>query len=65
MSNMKSVDHETDRKMHDIIFNDFAAQTVIAILHRREELHYFDRVVVIDGGKIVSAAKPDAAVLKT
>ena len=42
-----SVDNNTDRKMHDIIFDEFAEQTVVAILHRREQLHRFDRVAVI------------------
>ncbi|KAF4634157.1 hypothetical protein G7Y89_g3952 [Cudoniella acicularis] len=56
-----SVDQETDRKMHDIIFEDFADQTVIAILHRREELYRFDRVVVVDRGRIVSSGKPGLA----
>ncbi|KAL3421008.1 hypothetical protein PVAG01_07453 [Phlyctema vagabunda] len=53
-----NVDHETDKKMHDIIFNDFADQTVIAILHRREELHRFDRVALIEKGKVVSIGEP-------
>ena len=36
-----SVDNNTDRKVHGIIF---AEQTVVAILHRGEQLHRFDRV---------------------
>lgn len=52
-----SVDVETDKKMHEVIFNDFEGQTVIAILHRREQLHRFDRVVVMDNGRVVSVGK--------
>ncbi|EKG10418.1 Putative ABC transporter protein [Macrophomina phaseolina MS6] len=52
-----NVDVETDKKMHEVIFNDFEGQTVIAILHRREQLHRFDRVVVMDNGRVVSVGK--------
>ena len=59
-----SVDYETDKKMHDMIFEDFAGQTVIAILHRRDELHRFDRVVVVDQGRVVSVGKPGVVKLE-
>jgi len=60
-----SVDNNTDRKMHDIIFDEFAEQTVVAILHRREQLHRFDRVAVIENGKLVSIGKPSNVNLET
>ena len=49
-----SVDNNTDRKMHDIIFDEFAEQTVVAILHRREQLPRFDRVAAIETGSLLS-----------
>ena len=48
----------TDQKMHDLIFEHFAGQTVVAILHRREQLHRFDRVALIDAGKLVRVGRP-------
>jgi ABC-type transport system involved in cytochrome bd biosynthesis fused ATPase/permease subunit len=44
--------------MHDIIFDGSAEQTVVAILYRREQLHCFDRVAVIENGKLVGIRKP-------
>lgn len=58
-----SVDVETDRKMHEILFDEFDKQTVVAILHRREHLHRFDRIVVMADGKIVSVGKHDEVVM--
>ena len=59
------IDSNTDRKMHDIIFDEFAEQTVVAILHRREQLHRFDRVAVIENGKLVSIGKSSDVNLET
>ena len=59
------VDNNTDRKMHDIIFDEFAEQTVVAILHRREQLHRFDCVAVIENRKFVSIGKSSDINLET
>ena len=53
-----SVDNNTDRKVRDIIFGEFAGQTVVAVLHRREQLHRFGRVVVVENGKLISIGEP-------
>lgn len=53
-----SVDNETDVKMHDIIWDELGSETVIAVLHRLEALHRFDRVIVLDQGKVAFQGKP-------
>jgi ATP-binding cassette subfamily C (CFTR/MRP) protein 1 len=54
-----SVDHNTDRRMHEIINSEFANYTVIGISHRLETVvDYFDRVVVLDGGRLVESGVP-------
>lgn len=43
--------------MHEVIFEDLQDRTVVAILHRREQLHRFDRVIVMADGRIVNVGK--------
>ncbi|PWY83785.1 P-loop containing nucleoside triphosphate hydrolase protein [Aspergillus sclerotioniger CBS 115572] len=53
-----SVDHETERAMQDIIRTEFKNYTVIAVSHRLDMIMDFDRVVVMDTGKIVEVGNP-------
>ena len=53
-----SVDHETERVMQDIIRVEFHDYTVIAVSHRLDMIMDFDRVVVMDTGKIVEVGNP-------
>lgn len=39
--------------MHKIIFEEFAEQTIVAVMHRQQELNRFDTVVELDKGRIV------------
>ncbi|KAJ4300032.1 hypothetical protein N0V90_005281 [Kalmusia sp. IMI 367209] len=54
-----SVDYDTDRRIHEIVKAEFENYTVIAISHRLETVvDYFDRVIVLDGGRLVESGAP-------
>jgi ABC-type multidrug transport system fused ATPase/permease subunit len=53
-----SVDQETERVMQDIIRTEFEGYTVIAVSHRLDMIMDFDRVVVMDTGKVVEIGNP-------
>ncbi len=53
-----SVDHETERVMREIIRAEFRDYTVVAVSHRLNMIIDFDRVVVMDTGKIVEVGNP-------
>ncbi|KAJ2522874.1 Canalicular multispecific organic anion transporter 1 [Coemansia sp. RSA 1939] len=56
-----NVDPHTDRIMHAAIGNEFKDSTVITIAHRLDTvLGSSDRIVVMDGGKVVQVGKPQA-----
>ena len=43
----------TEKKVHDELHNLSEKQTVIAITHRISSMYLFDRIIVLDHGKIV------------
>ncbi|ETS74012.1 hypothetical protein PFICI_13878 [Pestalotiopsis fici W106-1] len=53
-----SVDRETERIMHKVIRQEFAAYTVVMISHRLEMVMDLDTVVVLDSGRVVESGKP-------
>jgi predicted secreted Zn-dependent protease len=53
-----SVDPETDTRMQELIRSDFQDYTVIVIAHRLSSLLDFDKVIVLDGGRLVESGKP-------
>ncbi|KAF2470780.1 P-loop containing nucleoside triphosphate hydrolase protein [Lindgomyces ingoldianus] len=54
-----SVDYDTDRRIHEIVKAEFINYTVIGISHRLETVvDYFDRVIVLDGGRLVESGVP-------
>lgn len=54
-----SVDDATDRRMHDLIREQFASYTVIMVAHRLDSLvDYVDSVVVLDKGRVVETGPP-------
>ncbi|KAG6365767.1 hypothetical protein INS49_007378 [Diaporthe citri] len=53
-----SVDAETDAKMQRLIRSEFQDYTIIMIAHRLSSLVDFDRVAVLDGGKLVEFGSP-------
>ncbi|QKX54680.1 uncharacterized protein TRUGW13939_01768 [Talaromyces rugulosus] len=55
-----SVDSGTERIMQDVIDKDFAAQTVLAVVHRLRYIRHFDKVAFLQGGELVEYDTPDA-----
>jgi ATP-binding cassette subfamily C (CFTR/MRP) protein 1 len=55
-----SVDAQTDALMQCILRTAFAERTIIAIAHRLDTVLDFDRVVVMDAGRIVEVGEPGA-----
>ena len=55
-----SVDRETEAAMQDIIEQDFAQQTVVAVIHRLSYIDRFDRVVFLKNGELVECDTPQA-----
>ncbi|GKZ31963.1 hypothetical protein AbraIFM66950_000962 [Aspergillus brasiliensis] len=53
-----SVDFETDRRMQEIIRQEFKGCTIIAVAHRLDTIVDFDRVVVLADGRIVESGPP-------
>ncbi|KAI5358401.1 Putative AAA+ ATPase domain, ABC transporter type 1, transmembrane domain-containing protein [Septoria linicola] len=60
-----SVDAATEDRMIDAITQEFAESTVIAVAHRLKTIVNFDRIVVMDGGKIVEVGVPAELLQKT
>lgn len=44
--------------MQDVIDTDFSSQTVLAVVHRLRYIERFDKVAVLDGGKLVEFDNP-------
>ncbi|KAJ3206817.1 ABC transporter C member 13, partial [Entophlyctis luteolus] len=55
-----SVDPDTERTLRQVIRQQFVGTTVVAVLHRLQEsmLDDFDRVLVIDGGRVAEFGAP-------
>lgn len=54
-----SVDAVTEERMVSVIKEEFADSTVLAVAHRLGTIRDFDKVVVMDKGRIVEAGSPD------
>lgn len=53
-----SVDKDTDEAMQRMILDEFAGYTIVMVSHRLGMVMNFDRVVVMDEGRIVEDGKP-------
>ncbi|KAI5478748.1 ATP-binding cassette transporter [Pseudohyphozyma bogoriensis] len=53
-----SVDYETDEKISNTIRQEFAESTLLVIAHRLRTVIDFDRILVLDAGKIVEYDHP-------
>lgn len=53
-----SVDRHTDALMQQIIREEFAHHTIIAIAHRLETILDFDRIIVLERGQVVECDSP-------
>jgi ABC-type multidrug transport system fused ATPase/permease subunit len=50
----------TERTAMDFIAKHFSQHTIVVIAHRLETIRDFDRVAVMDAGKVVEYDTPDA-----
>lgn len=53
-----SVDIETDKVMQEIIRHEFKGYTVVMVSHRLEMVMEFDKVLVMDAGRVVEQGRP-------
>lgn len=53
-----SVDVETDAKLQRTIQTEFATSTLLCIAHRLNTICYYDRVLVMDAGKVAEYDTP-------
>lgn len=53
-----SVDFETDANIQDTIAEEFSQCTILCIAHRLQTILNYDRIVVIDDGRIVEKGTP-------
>ena len=60
---LSAVDTETDAKIRDALARRFGTATTVLISHRLTTLARADKVIVLDGGKLVEMGTP--AELKT
>ncbi|KAI1089864.1 ABC multidrug transporter [Rostrohypoxylon terebratum] len=53
-----SVDRETEKKMQEVIRDEFKEYTVVAVSHRLDMVMDYDRVIVMEKGEIVEEGNP-------
>lgn len=53
-----SVDKQTDAQMQQIIRDEFQGRTILMIAHRLNTLMDFDKIIVMDQGRIVESGAP-------
>jgi ATP-binding cassette subfamily C (CFTR/MRP) protein 1 len=53
-----SVDYQTDFKIQQLIRDEFQEHTLISITHRQETIKEFDRVIVMENGRVVEIITP-------
>ncbi|CAL1711021.1 unnamed protein product [Somion occarium] len=53
-----NVDVETDAKLQRTIQSEFASSTLLCIAHRLNTIVYYDRIIVMDAGKVVEHDTP-------
>jgi ABC-type transport system involved in cytochrome bd biosynthesis fused ATPase/permease subunit len=57
---IKSIDAKTEETMQRLIRRKFASHTIIAVAHRLETIMDFDKVAVLDAGRLVEFDSPYA-----
>ena len=59
-----NVDFKTDRLIQEVIRDKFKDSTVITIAHRLNTIMDYDKVLVLDGGRVMEFDKPDVLIRK-
>ena len=59
-----NVDFKTDRLIQEVIRDKFQDRTVLTIAHRLNTIIDYDKVLVLDGGRVVEFDKPEALLAK-
>ncbi|XP_068699718.1 ATP-binding cassette sub-family C member 4-like isoform X2 [Montipora foliosa] len=59
-----NVDFKTDRLIQEVIRDKFKDSTVLTIVHRLNTIMDYDRVLVLDGGRMVEFDKPEVLIRK-
>lgn len=54
-----SLDEDSEALINQLIREEFADKTVLAVAHRLRTIRYFDRVAVLHSGRIAESGKPD------
>ncbi|TMW67921.1 hypothetical protein Poli38472_007593 [Pythium oligandrum] len=57
-----AIDHETDQKLQRVVREAFVGSTVLTIAHRLDTILEADRILVLDGGEMVSFGSPSELV---
>ena len=57
-----NVDFKTDRLIQEVIRDKFKDSTVLTIAHRLNTIMDYDKVLVLDGGRVVEFDKPDVLI---
>ncbi|KAL4815395.1 ABC transporter [Aspergillus spinulosporus] len=53
-----SVDNTTESTIQSILETEFASHTVLSVLHRLRYIHHYDKVAVLDAGRLVEFDEP-------
>ena len=57
-----NVDFKTDRLIQDVIRDKFKDSTVLTIAHRLSTIMDYDKVLVLNGGRVVEFDKPEVLI---
>lgn len=61
---MSAVDGHTEQVMVRVLESEFAEHTVVSVAHRLNTVRKFDRVVVLEGGRVVEVGEPEGLLEK-
>ena len=59
-----NVDFKTDHLIQEVIRHKFKDSTVLTIAHRLDTIMDYDKVLVLDGGRVMEFEKPDFLIRK-
>ena len=60
MLTRKSADTNTDEIMQRVIRENFSTHTILTVAHKLDTILDYDRVLVLDGGRIIESGEPYA-----